>query len=33
MGVAYAALSSAAETLLAGGDYPPELAHRPPFGR
>jgi 2-methylisocitrate lyase-like PEP mutase family enzyme len=29
MGVAYAALGEAAETLLGRGAYPPELAHRP----
>ena len=29
MGVAMAALGRAAETLLAGGDPPPDLAYRP----
>ena len=32
LGVASAALAAAAERLLARGDYPPELGHRPPAG-
>ena len=32
LGVASAALAAAAERLLARGDYPPELRHRPPAG-
>ena len=32
LGVASAALAGAARELLAGGDYPPELGHRPPAG-
>jgi 2-methylisocitrate lyase-like PEP mutase family enzyme len=32
LGVASAALAEAARGLLVGGDYPPELGHRPPAG-